>query len=126
MRLLLDTHVVIWWLAADRRLGTAAREAIEDEHAAVFVSAITGFEMSTKNNLGKLDTPDDLVVQLRASAFEELPVTFTHGVEAGQLPWHHKDPFDRLLVAQARCEDLTLVTADRVLTKYDVRTLPAG
>jgi PIN domain nuclease of toxin-antitoxin system len=126
MGLLLDTHVVIWWLALDRRLSAAAREAIEDEHAAVFVSAVTGFEMSTKSNLGKLDAPDDLADQLRASAFEELPVTLAHGVEAGRLPWLHKDPFDRLLVAQARCEDLTLVTADRVLSKYDVQTLSAN
>ena len=126
MRLLLDTHVVIWWLASDRRLGAAARKAIEDEQSAVFISAVTGVELSTKKSLGRLDAPDDLSEQMEAFSFEELPVTLAHGFEAGRLPWHHKDPFDRILVAQARCEDLTLVTSDRILSEYDVQTLAAN
>ncbi|MFL6144559.1 MAG: type II toxin-antitoxin system VapC family toxin [Labedaea sp.] len=124
-RLLLDTHVVIWWLAADPRLGAKARDAIADRDGEVFVSAVTSFELATKKTLGKLDAPDDLAEQLEANAFEELPVTIAHGWEAGRLPLHHKDPFDRLLIAQARCEGLTLVTADQMLRSYDVVTMPA-
>ena len=126
MRLLLDTHVVIWWLADDPVLGVEAVDAIGDPDNVVFVSAVTGFEISTKKKAGKLDAPDDLPEQLRASAFEELPVALFHGLEAGRLPLHHKDPFDRLLVAQARAEGLILVTADRMLSQYDVRILPAN
>lgn len=125
MRLLLDTHVVIWWLADDDCLGVEAVDAIGNPDNIVFVSAVTGFEVATKKNLGKLDAPDDLPDQLRESAFEELPVTLFHGLEAGRLPLHHRDPFDRLLVAQARSEGLVLVTADRMLSNYDVQTMPA-
>jgi PIN domain nuclease of toxin-antitoxin system len=126
MRLLLDTHAVIWWLAADACLGEEARTAIGNSDSAVFVSAVTAFEVATKKKLGKLNTPDDLIQQLRANAFEELPVTFEHGLAAGQLPLHHKDPFDRLLIAQAQCEDLTIVTSDRMVRLYDVRTMAAS
>jgi PIN domain nuclease of toxin-antitoxin system len=126
MRLLLDTHVVIWWLARDPRIGDSARDAIKAADNAVFVSVITGFEIATKKKIGKLDAPDDLSERLQAKGFEELPVTLAHGLEAGQLPLHHKDPFDRLLIAQARCEDLTLVTADQMLGEYDVKTLSAN
>jgi PIN domain nuclease of toxin-antitoxin system len=125
MRLLLDTHVVIWWLADDRVLGVEAADAIGDPDNVVFVSAVAGFEIAAKKKVGKLDAPDDLPEQLRESAFEELPVTLVHGLEAGRLPLHHKDPFDRLLVAQARAEGLVMVTADRMLSKYDVRIMPA-
>jgi PIN domain nuclease of toxin-antitoxin system len=126
MRLLLDTHVVIWWLARDPRIGDSARDAIKAPDNAVFVSTITGFEIATKKKIGTLDAPDDLSEQLQAKGFEELPITLAHGLEAGQLPLHHKDPFDRLLIAQARCEDLTLVTADQMLGEYDVKTLSAN
>ena len=125
-RFLLDTHVVIWWLASDQRLGTSARDAIEDGEAIVYISAVTAFEMSTKKRLGKLDVPDDLTEQMAANSILELPVTITHGLEAGGLPLHHKDPFDRLLVAQARCEDLTIVTSNKIIGSYDVLTLPAN
>lgn len=126
MRLLLDTHAVIWWLADDPHLGVMAADAIGNPDNVVFVSAVSGFEIATKKKAGKLDAPDDLPDQIRESAFEELPVTLFHGLEAGRLPLHHKDPFDRLLVAQARAEGLVFVTADRMLSSYDVRIMPAG
>jgi len=126
MRLLLDTHVVIWWLTREPRIGATAHDAIRDRDNAVFVSAVTGFEIATKKKIGKLDAPDDLPDQLPAKGFDELPVTLVHGFEAGRLPLHHNDPFDRILVAQARCEELTIVTADRMLSEYDVRILPAN
>jgi PIN domain nuclease of toxin-antitoxin system len=126
MRLLLDTQVLLWWVTGEPRIGAAAHEAIRNRDNAVFVSAITGFEIETKKKIGKLDAPDVLSDLLSAKGFEELPVTLVHGLEAGRLPLHHKDPFDRILVAQARCEDLTLVTADGMLSKYEVNTLPVN
>lgn len=126
MRLLLDTHVVLWWFACDRRLAPKVRAAIEDSGNTVFVSAVTGFEIASKKASGKLHAPEDLAEQVRANAFEELPITLAHGFEAGSLPLHHKDPFDRILVAQARYEDLTLVTSDRTLSSYDVRMMSAN
>jgi PIN domain nuclease of toxin-antitoxin system len=90
------------------------------------VSAVSAFEISTKQVIGKLEVSMDLEQQLEVSAFNELPVTIAHCFEVRMLPLHHKDPFDRLLVAQARYEDLTLMTANRLLSKYDVRTVPAS
>lgn len=126
MRLLLDTQVLLWWMFADPRLSEQAAAAITEVDNEILVSAVSAFEITTKQLIGKLDAPDDLEQQLESSAFRELPVTIAHCLEVSKLPLHHKDPFDRLLVAQARCEDMTLVTADRMLSKYDVRTLPAS
>lgn len=123
--LLLDTHVVLWWLDGATRLGADTRTAIEKPDNYVAVSSITAFEIATKKKLGKLRVPDDLATQLEANAFDELPVTVGHGLAAGDLPPHHRDPFDRLLIAQARLENLTLVTADRSLADYDVPILDA-
>ncbi|HET9143542.1 type II toxin-antitoxin system VapC family toxin [Actinophytocola sp.] len=126
MRLLLDTQVLLWWLFADRRLGADATQAITNADNDVLVSAVSAFEICTKQAIGKVQAPDDLEQQLMASSFQELPVTMAHSFEVRSLPMHHKDPFDRILVAQARFEDLTLLTSDRMLRAYDVRTMPAG
>jgi PIN domain nuclease of toxin-antitoxin system len=91
----------------------------------VYVSAITGGEIGIKKALGRLDAPDDLPEQLAAHGFVELPVTLRHGLALAELPLHHRDPFDRLLLAQATVEGLTLVTADRAMSAYGVRILPA-
>ncbi|MGY1662360.1 type II toxin-antitoxin system VapC family toxin [Geodermatophilus sp. SYSU D00705] len=123
MTLLLDTHVLLWWLAEDDRLTPTMREAIADPGAAVAVSAVSAWEMSIKAALGKLAAPDDLVAELDHHGFEPLPVTVEDGLAAGALPRHHDDPFDRMLIAQARRRRLVLVTADRRFADYDVRTL---
>jgi PIN domain nuclease of toxin-antitoxin system len=123
MRLLLDTHTLVWWLGRLPRLGDKARAAVSS--APVLVSAVTGYEIALKRTVGKLRAPDDLEFQLARHSFEVLPVTLRHAVRAGELPLWHRDPFDRLLVAQAQCEGLTLVTSDRSLTAFDVRILPA-
>ena len=125
MRLLLDTHVLLWWLSEDARLGREARAAIADGTSSVLVSAATAWEISIKQALGKLEAPDDLEGALAAERFDALPVTVPHALAAGRLPRHHDDPFDRLLVAQAQQERLRLVTADRRVSRYDVRRLPA-
>ena len=124
MRLLLDTHALLWWLA-DRELGADARAAIEDPLNDVFVSAATAWEISIKRSLGKLRAPDDLTAQLAANAFTSLPISVDHALAAGSLPKHHDDPFDRMLIAQATMEELTLVTRDPRFAAYDVRLLAA-
>lgn len=126
MRLLLDTHVVLWWLGASERLSTQAEEAINNVESAVFVSAVTACEIAQKSVVGKLRFPDDLTEQISANDFTELPITARHALATTNLPLHHRDPFDRLLVAQAQCEGLTLVTANRKLTVYEVPILPAS
>lgn len=124
MRLLLDTHVVLWWLGDLPRLGDRTRTAIEGA-ADILVSAVSGYEITFKQSLGKLRATDELDQYLEMDGFRALPVTMKHAATAGRLPLHDRDPFDRLLVAQARCEGLTLVTADHRMSAYDVPLLDA-
>jgi PIN domain nuclease of toxin-antitoxin system len=123
---LLDTHALLWWLFDDPRLGTAAREAVADPLNVVYVSAVSVWEVAIKRAMGKLRAPDDLAVQVDAAGFERLPIGFDHAERVGALPRHHRDPFDRLLVAQAQVEGATLVTGDRALAAYDVPRLDTG
>lgn len=125
MRQLLDTHVVLWWLTDDRRLGRTARSMIADHGNGVFVSAATHWEISVKIELGKLETDADLREAIARSGFRDLPISPEHAWRAGRLPLVHRDPFDRLLVAQAMLEHLTIVTADRQIARYDVPVIPA-
>lgn len=125
MNLLLDTHVLLWWLENDPTLSFEARKVIGDAHRAVYVSAATAWEISIKRQLGKLQAPDDLDAALLASGFLELPVTIAHATAAGQLPDYHNDPFDRMLVAQAMIENLMLVTRDKYIAKYQVAAITA-
>ena len=124
MRLLLDTHALLWWLA-DEGLSTQARDAIADPATVAMVSAVSAWEISIKKALGKLAAPDDLDHQVQAGGFLPLPITIAHGVAAGQLVRHHEDPFDRMLIAQARAEGLTIVTRDKRFADYDVPLMPA-
>ena len=124
MRLLLDTHALLWWLA-DEGLSAEAREAIADPGNLVVVSAATAWEISIKKALGKLAAPDDLEHQLATGGFEPLPIGIAHAVAAGRLPRHHEDPFDRMLIAQALAEGLTIVTRDKRFGDYGVALLPA-
>lgn len=124
MRLLIDSHVALWWLENNQRLANECRHAIE--HAdEVFFSAATVWELGIKRALGKLDFPDGLAAALTASGFVELAISATHADRAASLPPHHRDPFDRMLIAQAQAEVLTLATADRSLEPYDVTTIDA-
>ena len=124
MRLLLDTHALLWWLA-DEGLTTPAQNAIADPGNLVLVSAATAWEISIKKALGKLAAPDDLEHQVQAGGFSPLPISIAHGVAAGQLPRHHEDPFDRMLIAQALADGLTIVTRDKRFDAYGVALLPA-
>ncbi len=124
MRLLLDTHALLWWLA-DENLSTQARDAIADPANLVMVSAATAWEISIKRALGKLAAPDDLEQQLHAGGFTALPISIAHGIAAGQLARHHEDAFDRMLIAQAIAEGLTIVTRDKRFEDYGVALLAA-
>lgn len=126
MLLLLDTHSFLWWLADDAALGPTARAAIADGENLVFVSAATAWEISVKRAKGKLVAPGDVEEWLTANEFIELPIEVGHAVRAGELPPHHSDPFDRMLVAQAELEGHVLVTADAEILRYGVKTLAAG
>ena len=123
MTLLLDTHVLLWWLADDPRLTPAMREAIADPSTSVVVSAASAWEAAIKAAVGKLRVPDGLREELVRHGFDELPVTVEDGLAAGALPRHHADPFDRMLIAQAARRGFVLVTADRRFAAYDVLTL---
>ena len=125
MRLLLDTHVFLWWLQGDRRLSSTTRKAIAEPSSIVHVSAVSVWEAAIKVALGRLRMDAELPDEISASGFIELPVASTHAWMAGRLPRHHDDPFDRMLVAQAAIEELTIVTNDAALARYDVPLLPA-
>ena len=118
-RLLLDTHVFLWWRSDSRRLRAPARRAIAVADV-VFVSAATAWEAALKIALGRLRVPDTIEAGVVDSGFEKLPIGFPHAEAAARLPPHHADPFDRMLVAQAQIEGLTLVTHDRRLRRYEV------
>ena len=123
MTLLLDTHVLLWWLADDPRLTPTMREAIADPATSVMVSAASAWEAAIKAAVGKLRVPDGLRDELVRHGFDELPVTVEDGLAAGALPRHHSDPFDRMLIAQAQMEDLTVVSVDRRFAEYEVELL---
>ena len=125
MNLLLDTHAVLWALAEPASLSGPARTALEDARNDVFVSVVSAWEIAIKRALGKLDAPDDLEAAIRMQGFEPLLLTFHHAAQAGGLPPHHHDPFDRMLIAQAQAEGLVLVTRDSNIPLYGVHTLAA-
>lgn len=122
MNLLLDTHALLWWLA-DSDLTALAVEAIADPENVVMVSAISVWEIGIKRSLGKLAAPEGLIDVITDSGFEPLPIAFSHARAAGALPPHHRDPFDRMLIAQAMTDGLHVVTRDVAFEAYDVKTL---
>jgi PIN domain nuclease of toxin-antitoxin system len=123
VQLLLDTHTLIWILSENRQLAVEAREAISDPEAFVAVSAASAWEIEIKRALGKLDAPNDLARQVADARFAPLSITLEHAVAAASLPPHHRDPFDRMLVAQAQLEGLTIVTRDPRFEPYAVATM---
>jgi PIN domain nuclease of toxin-antitoxin system len=124
-RVLLDTNVLLWWLAGNPQLGSEARTILADAETEVFVSAATIWEISIKLELGKLKAPKNMEREVEREGFSKLAITLSHGQLAGSLPKIHRDPFDRMLVAQAQLEDLELVSADPVFAKYSVRLIRA-
>jgi PIN domain nuclease of toxin-antitoxin system len=122
VRLLLDTHVLLWWRQKSRRLGARPTDLIASAPE-VYVSAASAWEVVIKTALGRLSLDDLFETHVVAAGFDPLPISFAHAAEVGRLPPLHADPFDRMLVAQARVEGLTLVTHDKTLARYDVPTI---
>lgn len=123
MNLLIDTHILLWWEWRSRDLPDMARTALDDPENRMAVSAATTWEISIKRKTGRLLFDGDAIASWKASNFDLLPITAEHAELAGALPLHHTDPFDRMLVAQARIEGLVLLTQDRKLLPYGVPVL---
>lgn len=127
MQALLDTHAFLWWLADSRRLSSRARQAIADEENDIFVSAASAWEITTKYRLGKLPegavAAFDVVGNIARQGFRELMIGVADAERAGLLPGPHRDPFDRMLIAQALARDLVIVSTDAVFDRYGVNRL---
>ena len=127
MRLLLDTHTFLWWLGGNLRLSAPARRAIEADADTVFVSAASAWEITTKHRIGKLPHAEavalDVTGTIAGQGFEELAITVDDAARAGRLPGIHRDPFDRVLIAQALARDIAIVSVDRTFDGYGVRRL---
>ena len=127
MRFLLDTHVFIWWAVDDPRLSAQARVALADAGNTVYFSAASAWELALKVSLGKLALPDDPANLISKAMIEEgmetLPITLHHALGLARLPLHHRDPFDRMLVAQAQLEGLPILSADPAFAAYDVEVI---
>ena len=124
-RLLLDTHTFLWWLTDDPQLGRNARTLVKEARNTVMVSAASAWEISIKKAMEKLEAPEGLTNVIEDEGFESLPITFFHGERAGALPLLHRDPFDRMLVAQAQVEGLDVITANDHIQQYGVQTIDA-
>ncbi len=122
---LIDTHVLLWWLADHTSLGKESRKIISDERNDVFVSAVSAWEISIKKNKGLLKAPDNIDAIVEDEGFAKLPISLFHGEQAGRLKNIHRDPFDRMLIAQAQAEGLELMTADKTIPKYGLKIIDA-
>ncbi len=123
MRLLLDSHTLLWALSDLPRLGMIAREAIASRENEVFVSAVSVWELAAKREKGTLPAPYGLTEIVERTGFISLPLSLLHAEQAAMLPLHHRDPFDRMLIAQAQAEGLVLVTRDSYIRRYGIRTM---
>ncbi len=127
MRFLLDTHAFLWWVADSPELSEEAHRAIREPEAECLVSLVSCWEMAIKHGLGKLTLPsplqDFIPSHMAANGFHQMDIEFRHIARLAELPLHHRDPFDRLLAAQALVENLTLVSADPAFDAYDVKRL---
>ena len=123
MNLLLDTHILLWWLDDSPELSSQARNAVADTDNLIILSAVVIWEIRIKQALGKLMIAPNFYEVIKKQAFEMLPITSDHAYAVGELPEHHRDPFDRMLIAQARFEGLTVVTHDAIFKKYQIPVL---
>ena len=127
MRILIDTHAFLWWLAGNRRLSAAAREVIDNPDNSVLVSAASAWEITTKHRLGRLPGADivagDVMAAIEDYGFQSLVITVAHAERAGRLPGPHRDPFDRMLIAQSLAHDLPLVSNESLFDRYGVRRI---
>jgi PIN domain nuclease of toxin-antitoxin system len=122
---LLDTSILIDWAVSPSNLPGGIHQTLANPRSLIFVSAVSAWEIAIKRKIGKLQSPTDVSRLIRDNRFTELPISVAHGEATNHLPLIHKDPFDRLLVAQAQTEELILITRDKEILKYDVLTLAA-
>jgi PIN domain nuclease of toxin-antitoxin system len=120
LKLLLDTHAALWWLSGDERFGETAARQLADETNQVLLSAAVVWEVAVKRSLGKLEAPEDLAPTLLGAGAQALAINLDHAAAVEHLPWHHRDPFDRMLVAQASIEGAAIVSRDDALRPYEV------
>jgi PIN domain nuclease of toxin-antitoxin system len=120
VRLLLDTHAALWWLGGDERFGDEAAGHLTDDTNQVLLSAAVVWEVAVKRSLGKLEAPEDFAPTLVGAGARPLPVNLDHAAAVGELPWHHRDPFDRMLIAQASVEGAVVISGDEALRPYGV------
>ena len=125
MILLLDAHALLWWLTDDKQLSDAARRSISDPANTALTSAASIWELEVKRVAGRVDAPSDILEALEGAGVDALPVTASDAVDAARLPAHHRDPFDRMVIAQAVRLDAVVVTRDRAFAAYDVHVLTA-
>ena len=126
MRLLLDTHVFLWFMAGDERLSKKARDAIMDEESELYLSAVSVWEMAIKAGMNRLTLPTSVaesVAEKVNQGFMMLPITWEHAADVQLLPFHHRDPFDRLLIAQANAEKMPIISGDRFFRHYGIRVI---
>ncbi len=125
-KILLDTHVFLWWLADDQSLGQVARQLIANPGNEIYVSAVTSWEIAIKKKKGLLVAPDDIDGIVEEEGFTKLMITLFHSELAGSLEEIHKDPFDRMLIAQAQSEGMELLAVDEIISEYSVRVIDAS
>ncbi len=123
MNLLLDTHILLWWLDDSPILKESERAAISNPDNIIIVSSAVIWEIRIKQGIGKLELPPEYFEVIKKQGFEFLPITFEHAYAVGDLPKHHRDPFDRMLISQAKHQKLTIITRDNIIKKYDVKVL---
>ncbi|MEI7701008.1 MAG: type II toxin-antitoxin system VapC family toxin [Planctomycetia bacterium] len=125
MKLLIDTHVLLWWFEDPARISEAARDRISDPENEVLVSAVSCWEIAIKRGLGKLTAPEGVEEVIAQCGFAELAISISHSLKTETLPFHHRDPFDRMLIAQAFCESAILVSHDRMFEQYGIPLIHA-
>lgn len=123
MRYLVDTHILIWWISGDRKLKSSVKDVLKDSSNQVYVSVVSGLEIAIKKRTGKIKLKTNLKECFKKSGFSVLDVNLPHVLELDRLPVYHKDPFDRMIVAQASEESLVLISEDPKIKKYKVKTL---
>ena len=127
MKVLLDTHTFLWWITADNRLSSSAREFITNGDNELFLSAATGWEIAIKAQLGRIKLPKGphsfIAEQLRLNSIQSLPIHMSHALHIYSLPNHHRDPFDRMIIAQAQLEDLPILTMDSQIARYEIKVI---
>ena len=123
--ILIDTHVLLWWLADDKALGQQAKSLLADPHNNIFVSSASSWEIAIKKKKGGLEVPENIATIVEEEGFLPLSITLSHGEMAGSLKKIHKDPFDRMLIAQTKSEGLELLTVDGIIPNYEISVIDA-